>query len=147
MIYLIPVIAFSGLLIGILIARLSKDELKTGEPYFYTAKKLLIFSIFVILVSNFDLNIINSILLITGVLLGFYIKLPYFFLGLALLPNLNSLILPSLIFTYGLIHSTSEKGFIKEALAFFIPFSLLLTPIHLYTHSLAAGLIVLMVFV
>ena len=144
--YLIPVIAFSGLFIGKLIAYLSKDELKSGEPYFYIAKKLVLFLIFIVLALNLDFNWISSLILILGLVLGFYLKLPYTYLSLALLTDLNSIILSTLIFIYGLIYATSEKSYIKEALTFFIPFSLLLTPIYPYFHSFAIGSIVSLIF-
>lgn len=140
--YLIPIIAFLGLIVGNLIAKYTKEEIEQGRVYFYASKRLLLFILAVILSLTFLWNANALIFFIIGLIASKILKLPYSWLGLALVASINPLLIATLIFVYGLIDGTSNKLITKNALAFFIPFSLLLTnaPADLLT-KFAAGAI------
>ena len=127
--YLIPIIAFLGLPLGKLIAHFTKDELKQGAVYFYAAKKILLFIVAVILALNITLNYELIVPFILGILAAKYLKLVYAWLALSMVSLQNQeIVISSLIFIYGLLYATNNKGFVKELLSFIIPFSLLLIP-------------------
>lgn len=148
--FLISLIAFSGLLIGKLIAYLSGDEIKQGKIYFYTTKKITLFAIFVFLALTISISLTNIIAFISGLFLSYLFKINYSWLGLGLassLTNPNILIISTLIFIHGLTYSALNKSFIKEAVLFSLPFSLLLTPIsNILLTSLASGAILYNLF-
>lgn len=146
--YIIPLIAFLGLPIGKIIGYYTKDELEQARVYFYAAKKLILFILAVILSLTFLWNINALIFFIVGILAAKLIKLTYLWLGLAQAVSLTPIIPASLIFTYSLIKGSQEKSFIKEAISFFLPFSLLLTqiPIDLLTKFAAGALLFTAIF-
>ncbi len=133
--YIIPIIAFLGLPVGKIIAYFTKEELEQGKPYFYAAGKLLLFIIAVILSLKMQFQFELIILLILGFLAAKFVKLVYAWLAFAFISS-QDLIDSTLIFTYSLIYATRNKGFVKEAFSFFIPFSLLLIPSFNLSHYL-----------
>ncbi len=75
---LFPII---GLFLGLLLAKLTKDELKQGEKYFRLICSLIIAVFFLILLwNNLEAKIFIGIAL--GLILGFFIFNPYLYLGL-----------------------------------------------------------------
>ncbi len=143
--FLISLIAFSGILIGKLIAYLSDDEIKQGNIYFHTTKKITLFAIFVFLALTISFSLTNIVAFIAGLFLSYLFKINYSWLGLGLassLTNPNIIIISTLIFIHGLTYSALNKSLIKEAVLFSLPFTLLLTPIsNIFLASLASGAI------
>lgn len=146
--YLIPIIAFLGLPVGKLIGHYTKDELEQARVYFYAAKKLILFILAILLSLTFLWNVNALIFFILGVLAAKLFKLTYSWLGLAQAVALTPIVPASLIFTYGLIKGSQEKSFIKEAISFFLPFSLLLTqiPLDLLTKFAVGALLFTTIF-
>ncbi|MDP4012809.1 MAG: hypothetical protein Q8R00_04360 [Candidatus Nanoarchaeia archaeon] len=127
--FLVPIVAFLGLFIGKLIGWMSSDEIKPGLPYFFAAKRFILFGIFALLIFDHKINFMLGLFLLLGLIIGGMYKLTYLFLGFSILLSLNQwqlLPVASLTFIYNLIYGTLEKSFIKEILLFFIPFILLI---------------------
>ncbi|HLC87338.1 MAG TPA: hypothetical protein VJH65_03635 [Candidatus Nanoarchaeia archaeon] len=107
--FLIPLIAFSGLIFGILLSKISPEEMKSGKKYFNYLKKI---ALAVLVISLIFLTAPFSWYVLLGLIIGYIsallLKRVYFFLGLALLlsfltfnPNFT-LLVSSLIFIFGL---------------------------------------------
>lgn len=146
--YLIPIIAFLGLIVGNIIAKYTKEEIEQGKVYFYASKRLILFILAVILSLTFLWNMNALIFFIMGLIASRILRLPYSWLGIALVASINPLLIATLIFVYGLIDGTSNKTIIKNALAFFIPFSLILTntPADLLTKFAAGAILYATIF-
>lgn len=102
--FLIFVLGFIGLLIGILIAFFTKEELEPGKYYFMMLEKIVLFAISLVIVF-----FVRDFLLffILGLCAGFVFRKVYFYLGFILPLATGSflLILASLTFIFGLPHS------------------------------------------
>ncbi len=99
MIYLF--VAFLGCLIGYLIARFSKEELKKGEIYFKILELVVLLSLVVV----FLFNSFNLLFLIFGLVIGVVLRYEYFYFGLGLVPVADFLS-SALVFVYGLPHGS-----------------------------------------
>jgi len=107
--YLIPLIVFSGLILGVILAKVSPEEMKSGERYFKILKKI---TLTILIISLIFLAIPLFLELILGLVVGYIaallLKRVYFFLGLALflsfLTSIPDLILlfSSIVFIFGL---------------------------------------------
>ena len=152
------IIAFLGLIVGLILARFTKEELKPGRKYFIWFKKIILLVLVVSLVyiawSNmfFIKEAIGAIIgFLVGLIVAYFFKKEYFYFGLALyiLAYTQSFIfITILIFLFGLPYGTllfSKKFKYKTALfdliMFIIPlliFPLILfftgNPILLYDH-------------
>ena len=146
--YIIPIIAFLGLIVGNIIAKYTKEEIAQGKVYFYASKRLILFSLAVILSLTFLWNANALIFFIIGLIAGKIFKLPYSWLGIALAASINPLLIATLIFVYGLIDGSENKNYLKCLIAFFIPFSLILTntPADLLTKFAAGAILCAAVF-
>lgn len=129
----IPIVAFLGLILGILLAKISPEEMKPGKKYFIIFRNVLlpIISIILFYFSNY-----NILFFIVGLIIGYFIKLDYFYFGLVLafafyVSKEILFILASLIFIYGLPTGTllekkiKPKQFLKLMAMFFLPFIIL----------------------
>lgn len=137
MIYLI---AFIGQFVGLILAKLTKEEIKFGEIYF----NLLKFILLIVIIAFSSVNDFNIFYLIVGIILALIIKEEYFYFGLIA----NSLLFASLIFIYGLPYgSFNHKKIFKFILnipLFFIP--LIINFIYPINMTLTSGaLIVILV--
>ena len=146
--YLIPIIAFLGLIVGNIIAKYTKEEIEQGKVYFYASKRLILFILAVILSLTFLWSMNALIFFIMGSIASKILRLPYSWLGVALAASINPLLIATLIFVYGLIDGTSNRIIIKNALAFFILFSLILTntPADLLTKFAAGAILYAAIF-
>lgn len=97
---IISFIAFFGLIIGWFIAKKTKEELKEGRKYFNWLHKFLVL-VFIGSLIYFDFNIY---LLALGVLVGYFIRRSYLYLGLVSFGFFNYF-----IFLFGLSYSSLEK--------------------------------------
>ncbi len=134
---LIPVLAFLGIFVGILIAKFTREEIRNNRNYLLILSKIII-GILIFTVIIFSKNFS---LLFIGVLLGFlsaYVVSEFLFLGLALgislfLKKDISLATSSLVFMYALVYGSllriSTLNFSKILILFimfFLPFSVFL---------------------
>lgn len=128
---LIVLIAFLGLVFGILFSRLAKEEIKPGEKYFKILEKIILF-ILVIALLYYAWN--NLLLTIIGFIIGIFVssifKIKYFYLGFAMMLGFLvskefSLIIASLILLYGLPYGSREffnKKFMDKVFLYFLFF-------------------------
>ena len=112
--FLASIIAYLGLLLGVILIKLSPEEQKPGEKYFIILKKILFIIILISLLFFYNLNIIFiTILILFSLILILNRKLNlektalvYLFLGIVFYLSskiLNLFILESvLIFLYGI---------------------------------------------
>lgn len=131
--FLIPVIAFSGFLIGLLLRKLIKEEIKPGKKYFLIIEKAVLLAIIIILLSLTKDYFHLFIGVITGFILAFILT-RYLFLGLSttisLFLNNITLLITSLIFIYGIPYTALKSRKILINLIFFLPLLILLIPNH-----------------
>tara|TARA_Y100000310_G_scaffold283455_1_gene305426 strand:+ start:3544 stop:3996 length:453 start_codon:yes stop_codon:yes gene_type:complete len=122
--YLIPVIAFLGLVLGIILKKTCKEEIKPGKPYFKLLKKLiLVILVITLLYFNYTNNIYFYLLIIIGLGLAWLIPNTYLYFGIAL-TTLNPLA-AVLVFIYGLPQGTLKPELKKNLILFTLPFLLL----------------------
>lgn len=150
--FFIPLVSFLGLVVGIILAKVSPEEMKPGKKSFQAMRILTLFLLIAALLYYSGLNLY---LLAIGLALGLFVRLGYLYLGAALAGALmmsreSLLIVSSLVFIYGMPYGSlleSQKKITLQkllsfALVFAIPFLLLLSqlkPGHIL--SLAAGLL------
>jgi len=111
---LTALISYLGLVVGIILAIIAKEELKKGKKYFIFLKKIILLLVFIFLIIFIELNYI--ILLLILPFIGIYLlknkidfnELPYIYIILAVIFYLSSktlnlfIIESSLIFLYGI---------------------------------------------
>ncbi|MBS3172615.1 hypothetical protein J4438_03485, partial [Candidatus Woesearchaeota archaeon] len=78
---LLALIAFVGLVLGVLLASLAKEELKAGKKYFVLLYKILLLLIIVYLLYLAEINI-WLIGFVFGFVLAYFARNIYLFLGL-----------------------------------------------------------------
>ncbi len=115
---LAAVIAFSGLIVGVFLARFTKEEMPTGSRYFPLLQKIIFMAIAVVLLSTFNIALpikaaIYAIIVI--LLLRFYSTSFYPLLGVAffLLGQQSATLFEAavLVFLYGFpVGSLSASG-------------------------------------
>jgi len=128
-------LSFIGLLIGILLAKISPEELKPGKKYFIMLKKLVLLSI---ILSLLYYTKFSFLLFFIGIMFAYFFNHIYLYLGISIVISLVSkqfnVLIASLIFIYGLPHGTLlNKNILKRvALNLF----LFLTPLLLIINNL-----------
>ncbi len=124
---LISLIALLGLIAGVIIAKFTKEELRSGKKYFTLFSKTMLFIITIYLLYLCDINwMLSGVLL--GAILTLFIKNIYLYLGLAMFSSLNAN-LALFIFLFGLPHGTlihSKKNLILTSSILFLITSLVL---------------------
>ena len=130
--YLLVLISFLGLPLGVILYHLTKEEYKLGKKYFKLIKTATLSIILIYLLTILLTTLIDTISVIFGILLtilGYYLtkkfkilELPSLSLMLAL--NIDKVLFPSLIFIYNLAKGTLEnnKKLIIPFFLFIIPF-------------------------
>lgn len=151
----IVIVSFIGLIVGMVIALYTKEELKPGEKYFTWFKRTVLLWIILLFV-YYSRN--ELLFLMIGLIAGFMFRLNvYLYLGIALASSfmiMQELIVASLIFLFGLPYGTLKakgnlgirhlkKPAVKHAAYFFMPFLILLIkpPLVLLTGFVTGGLI------
>ena len=107
---LIPIVAFLGIFIGILIAKFTREEIRNNRNYLLILSKIII----AILIFTVIIFVKNFSLLFIGVLLGFlsaYVLSEFLFLGLQLGISLFfqkdiTLVTSFLVFMYSLVYGS-----------------------------------------
>ena len=130
---LIAVIAFCGLLVGYLLTFMAKEEIKPGRKYFAILERALLITLALVLLSQVWTTKVFFIPLIMGVLVGYFLRFRYFYLGLALaasvtLPMDMFVLVASLIFLHGLPYGSisSKLKLPFHMVLFFIPILIML---------------------
>lgn len=131
------IIAFVGLVIGLLIAHFTKDELKSGKKYFDILERvLLIVLIILLLYQTWNSFVFLIIGFVAGFMMFIGVSRIYLYLGLALflafLANTTFVqYFVGLIFVLGLVYGAQEYKKLKfefivlNAILFAAPFLLL----------------------
>ena len=139
--FLASIIAYLGLLLGIILIKLAPEEQKPGTQYFILLKKILFFIALVAILFFYKVNIIFTTVLLLFVIILMLNKkinldksgLVYFFLGILFYLSskiLNLFVIESvLIFLYGITNSSiildlkkkNYYGIILKNIWFFIP--------------------------
>ncbi|MFH1839706.1 MAG: hypothetical protein ABH849_00985 [Nanoarchaeota archaeon] len=148
------IIAFLGLVIGLLLARFTKEELKQGEKYFIWIKRtvliILVTFLFYLALPNY---LTTVIFFIAGLIVAYFFKKEYFYFGLALFSTLN-IFAVVLIFLFGLPYGSSlfskkykYKTLLFDLILFAIPFLLFFVkvPNH-FILAFTAGALFTLIF-
>ena len=121
---LIALVSYQGLFVGLILAIIAKEELKSGKKYFLFLQKLLLLLIFIFLLIFIGLNYISVLLIFMFIMISLlkrkkeFNELPYTYIILAVVFYLSSkklnpyIIESSLIFLYGIPTGTllTEKS-------------------------------------
>lgn len=140
MLFLIPILVFSGFIAGYLLKKYIPEEQKAAKPYLFWSERILLLLIIVFLLFHAQIfSPLGILTILLGMLIGFFLREVYLYLGLAFL-SLD--FLPAvLIFLFGLVKG--NKHIIRNAFFFFFPFLLLVTKLPLeYTSFFAAGALI-----
>lgn len=134
--YLI-IVAFIGLIIGLIIGRHTQEEVKPGREYLEWLRRAFLIAVIIILLSY---SWMHPWMIVIGFVIGYFIRRSYLYLGIALASalSLKILLLPALTFLYGFPYGSLmyEKNkmlrrILFNAILFFVPLLLILTPINL----------------
>jgi hypothetical protein len=143
---IIGLISFLGLIIGYIIAHNTKEELNLGKKYFELFAGLILLSLIFLLI-KFDLYFLIGIIL--GIMINYFIKKIYLFLGISFL--LNNLLLSFLIFIFGLFYGTLDYIKFKKInyndilinfILFIFPLILIKLNINLLKGVLVGGILI-----
>jgi len=130
----LSLIAFLGLIAGWFIRKYTKEEIKSGKKYFiWLNKAIALVLILVLLYLN-----LNVYFLIIGIVLGYFIRQSYLYLGLVSFDFVNYF-----IFLFGLGYSALEKYSKKILILSFVMFFVGVLIANIYKidgyYSLVAG--------
>ncbi len=133
---IIGLISFLGLVVGIVINKFTKEEIKQGYKYFRILNIILLVLVLMIsLYFSLKISWILLILFLVAFLVLIYFKLMYLYLGLVFSLSYYSsdeivLLITGLIFGYGLVYSAIRidyfskekmKKIFKEFLFYIVP--------------------------
>lgn len=142
---LIACIAFSGLLMGYLLTFLVKEEIKPGQKYFLWLERVLRLVIIGMLLWIIATPKAMLLPFIIGIIVGLFLKIRYFYLGLALaaassLPMNLFVVVAALVFVYGFPYGSisSKLKLPFHALLFFIPVLVMLFFSPMNTETIIA---------
>jgi len=83
--YFIPLVVLLGVFIGVFLAKVSPEEMKSGKKYFIFLKVLFFFIISITLFYlGYTHDYLFYIMFLFGVIFGTFVHWTYFYLGLAL---------------------------------------------------------------
>ncbi|RME54732.1 hypothetical protein D6777_02895 [Candidatus Woesearchaeota archaeon] len=149
--FFIPLICFLGYFFGIVLAKISPEEMAPGKKYFKAFKIILI-----LLLGALSAYYGKYLLfIILGLVLGYFIPALYFYLGLLLVAAFLSssellVMFSSLIFIFGLpsgsLDASKKNGlaekFVLNLILFSLPLLLLLIDTNAsFLYSLSSGLL------
>ncbi|MEK6974454.1 MAG: hypothetical protein AABW41_04435 [Nanoarchaeota archaeon] len=105
---LVSLIGFFGLIFGMVLGFLTKEELKPGKKYFHLLLNLALLSLIFILITKILSNLfISAIFFLLGILVGYFFRKNYLYFGIAIVASIIidanlMVLLAGLIFLYGL---------------------------------------------
>ena len=145
------IISFLGLIIGIVLAKIFKNELRDIKNFLKILGFILIIIIILKLIFLVDINLMFFIGIILGILMNYFLKNNYLYFGFILvltsfLDDTNKIYFGILIFIYGLVYSAlnnmTKKKIIIMLISFALPFIFLLTNLDLTYNNFIVGFIV-----
>ncbi len=122
---------FVGLLFGIILAKYTKDEFKSGKKYFVLFSKVMLFLIILYLLYFVNLSFLSVVLFIFGFIIYYFFRNIYFYFGLAYFGSLN-IYLAVFGFLFGLPYGTlvyyweNKKEYVLGSFVLFFVSSLIL---------------------
>ena len=131
--YFVPLISFTGLIFGIFLAKIAREELRPGYFYFFWFKKIILACLIIVLFLNIEFSLIWMLFfgVVFGYLSGLYSKI-YFYLGLCstisfLFSKELFFLINIFIFLFGLPEGTLYKRskfsrLYKNFVVYIIPF-------------------------
>ena len=130
---LIAMIAFLGSLTGIILAKMAKEEVEPGRKYFRWLKRVLLLILTISLLSPIWSSYGWILPFIGGLVLSFFLKKRYLYLGFATVVasviSLNFFLLVAmLVFLYGLPYGTLQNTIKNDFFLFIAPFLLFAFP-------------------
>jgi hypothetical protein len=152
--YFIPLIAFSGLIFGVILAKIPHEEVRDGLNYFRGFEKVIIFLIVMVLFYSIDRTFNSFTILIVGCVFGYLggkFSKDYFYFGL--ISSISFIfvkevffVLNVLIFLYGLPRGSLMRKFrfgelYKNFLLFIVPFLVLVYFLKMLEGNLVSLLI------
>ncbi|MBS3107621.1 hypothetical protein J4468_01780 [Candidatus Woesearchaeota archaeon] len=135
--FLLSIIAFSGLIAGIIIGHYTKEEYSEQNKYYKIVMQATCLILGAIVVLRYNFSLLNLALVVIGLITGFFLyDSIYLFLGMILATGYNwefSYILFSLVFVIGLPAGTllkekSIKNIIFIIALFVLPLMLIFVP-------------------
>ena len=145
------IISFLGLIIGIVLAKIFKNELRDIKNFLKILGFILIIIIILKLIFLVDINLMFLIGSVIGILMNYFLKNNYLYFGFILvltsfLDDTNKIYFGILIFIYGLVYSAlnnmTKKKIIIMLISFALPFIFLLTNLDLTYNNFIVGFIV-----
>lgn len=137
---LIALTSFFGILGGLLLNKIAKEEIKLGKKYFNFIIRICLVIISLILMYNFK----ASWTVLLGMILAYFIGFNYLFFGLSCV-ILDNFLLYVVIFIYGLPYGTilgNNKKILNELILFLIPLILLYNGLNITYGTEIASIIV-----
>ena len=126
MFYLIPIVVFLGLVINHILKKQFSSEIKQLNSFIHFSEKFFITLIIVLsLYISFQFSVWFFIFLLTGIILGIFLRETILYLGLQ--QTVFNLYLSSIAFIYLLF--TKEKLTLKNTLLFLIPLVVVFIPV------------------
>jgi len=127
MFYLAPIVVFFGLVINHYLKKQFSSEVKQLQSFFKFSEKfflllIILFSFYV----SFNLSVWFFVYLITGIILGLFLRETMLYLGIY--QSIFNFYLSSLSFIYLLF--SKEKLSLKNILIFFIPLIIIILPLE-----------------
>jgi len=139
------ILAFVGLLVGVLLGKLTPEEFKSGKKYFMLLSKIFLFIIILILIYllGFSYWLVG---ILFGLIVAYFFRNIYFYLGLAVFSGGN-IFASFFVFLFGLPYGTLVYNIKKynnkilvDALFFFVSAIVLLVPQYTeFIISFSAG--------
>lgn len=103
--FFLPLVTFLGLIAGIIINNLTKEEYLANRKYILFLSRIIL-SVLIIFLASISDSFLGFFI---GLIIGFFLKATYLYLGLAaasMLASQSSIIVSSLSFLYGIPYGT-----------------------------------------
>src|SRR3989344_920240 len=143
---LYTLVSFLGLILGYVLASKVKEELDKGKIYFDAIVKIILVVLITILAFRLTFFGFETIIaIIFGIILNYFIKRVYLFLGLSLILIDDKLIASLLIFIFSLAYGTLEyikykkvnyKNILLNLVFFLIPLAFLFKKTMIFDNVL-----------
>lgn len=116
-------LAFAGLIVGIILAKFTKEEFKSGKKYFVLLCRAALFVLIIYFLYLVEINWM-TLGFVLGVLVSYFFNNIYFYLGLAYFSGFSSFV-AFFVFLFGLPYGTliyHKKRLRKRVLIYFVLF-------------------------
>ena len=147
---LTQILSFLGLIIGYILASKTKEELDEGKKWFkIISLATLMLLIIILLKDNYYFNLEFFIAISIGLILNYFIKRIYLFLGIIIAPLNKNELISLIIFIFGLSYGTLEyikfkkinyKSILINFILFIVPSILLFNRFFILSTVLSVGI-------